>query len=107
MKGKNIFTKSEMEELKRLIKQRTSAEKSEQKSIRNKFRKIGFYGRDDYGIIDLQLGDLENLIKSKRIRVVSEMDTTSLIRNSTITYATKHKNTNEEKSSTNFILFDP
>jgi hypothetical protein len=33
-------------------------------------RKIVFYGSDDFGIIDLQPDDFENLIKSGRIKII-------------------------------------
>ena len=58
MKGKNIFTKQEIEELNRLITLRTRADRTTQKHIRNKMREIGFYGRDDWGINDCQIADL-------------------------------------------------
>ena len=48
MKGKNIFTESEIEQLKVLIRQRVQADSSSQKNIRNKMRRIGFYGQNDY-----------------------------------------------------------
>ncbi|GAP81582.1 hypothetical protein JFY68_06590 [Porphyromonas gingivalis] len=71
MKGKKVFTKKEIEELRLLIEQRTKAKtKKEQKPIRDKMRKIGFYGRDDFGIIDLQLSDFEGLIKSDTIKII-------------------------------------
>ena len=63
MKGKSSFTIAEISEIKRLISLRIKADRSTQKSIRNKMRKIGFYGRDDFGIQDCQLSDFENLIR--------------------------------------------
>lgn len=71
MKGKNIFTEKEIDELKRLITLRAnSTSKSEQKKLRDKMRKIGFYGRDDWGINDCQIADLERLIYEGRIKVI-------------------------------------
>ncbi|MDR1699272.1 MAG: hypothetical protein LBR75_05575 [Prevotellaceae bacterium] len=49
---------------------RNQTESSEQKAIRDKMRAIGFYGGDDWGIYDLQVRDLENLIESGRIKVL-------------------------------------
>ena len=69
MKGRNTFTNSEINEIRSLIRQRTNADPSRQKSIRAKMRRIGFYG-SDFGIKDLQLSDLDNLIKSGRIKVI-------------------------------------
>ena len=71
MKGKNIFTQSEIERLKELIRRRTmSTSKSEKKKLRDAMRKIGFYGRDDFGITDCQVTDLERLISDGRIKVI-------------------------------------
>ncbi|MGV0941060.1 hypothetical protein [Empedobacter sp. ULE_I140] len=49
MKGKSIFTKEEAVRLEALIKQKCEAESSQQKSIRNKIRDLGFYA-SDFGI---------------------------------------------------------
>lgn len=73
MKGKNIFTKSEIDELKQLINKRVIANKSKQKTIRSRIRAIGFFGRDDFDIINLQLLDLENLIKNRQIKIIDEI----------------------------------
>jgi len=72
MKGKDTFTKSEILELKNLIKERICAEKSKQKGIRAKMRKIGLYGSDDFGIHDMQPSDFERLIRTGRIKVVGQ-----------------------------------
>lgn len=69
LKGKNIFTQDEISELKRLIKERIKADRSRQKVVRAKMRRIGFYGSHDFGIIDLQPEDFERLIRSGRIKV--------------------------------------
>ena len=79
MKGKDTFTVQEIELLKNLICQRVNADRSTQKSIRNKMRKIGFFGRDDYNIQDCQVSDLENLIKSGRIKILGNITTRSKI----------------------------
>ena len=70
MKGKNIFTIKEIELLKKYIQERNKADSSTQKGIRNKMRKIGFYGRDNYGIVDCQVSDLESLIRTGKIKVI-------------------------------------
>jgi hypothetical protein len=69
MKGRKIFTETEIAELKRLIILRNKTAPSAQKAIRQKMRNIGFYGKDDWGINDLQLSDLETLINSGRITI--------------------------------------
>ncbi|MBK8946448.1 MAG: hypothetical protein IPM32_14425 [Ignavibacteriae bacterium] len=112
MKGKNIFTKSEIAELRSLIQKRIRANRSEQKSIRNKMRTIGFYGKDDFNVIDMQPIDFENLILSGRIKIL----------NGSITKETKFKSediipfkkikTISEKNSSEidlkkFIRFNP
>lgn len=70
MKGTNTFTIQEVEQIKTLIRQRGKANRDQQKSIRSKMRAIGFYGRDDWGIVDCQVSDLERLINSGRIKVI-------------------------------------
>lgn len=70
MKGKNEFTKAEVADLRRLINQRCNADRGEQKKIRDKMRKIGFYGRDDFGITDMSVEKFDNLIASGEIKIV-------------------------------------
>lgn len=70
MKGKSEFTKKEIEQLRGLIKQRIQVQPSKQKGIRQKMRDIGFYGQDDWGIIDIQLEDLDKLIVERKIKIV-------------------------------------
>jgi hypothetical protein len=70
MKGKNTFTVSQIKQLEELIILRNKVDASKQKSVRDKMRKIGFYGKDDWGITDLQVNDLNALIKSRRIKVI-------------------------------------
>lgn len=72
MKGRDTFTQSEINELRDLIKQRISADRSKQKSIRAKMRKIGFFGQDDFGINDIQPSDLDMLINSGRIKIAGQ-----------------------------------
>lgn len=77
MKGKDTFTVQEIEQLKNLICQRVNADRSTQKRIRSKMRKIGFFGGDDYNIKDCQVSDLEKLIKSGEIKVLGNITTLS------------------------------
>ena len=97
MKGKNIFTKQEFEELKSLIRQRLNADKSNQKQIRNKMRAIGFFGRDDFGIVDCHISDLESLVRSGIIKVignkVSGNMTQKSINNNVVQQTIKDKDT--------------
>lgn len=67
MKGKNAFTEQEIEALRELIRQRVKADRSKQTSIRNKMRAIGFYGGDDFGIVDMTVEKFDKLIADKRI----------------------------------------
>lgn len=69
MKGKREFTESEIARLRELIKERVQAPKGKQTQIRNKMRRIGFYGQDDWGIQDCQLENLDGLIRSGQITV--------------------------------------
>jgi hypothetical protein len=74
MKGKNTFTQTEITQLKQLIQLRIKANPSEQKFIRNQMRNIGFYGRDDFGILDLQPDDLNSLLQSGTIKIITKAD---------------------------------
>ena len=67
MKGKNEFTQSEINEIVALIRKRCSADREEQKQIRADMRRIGFYGRDDFGIFDMTEEKFYRLIESKKI----------------------------------------
>lgn len=51
MKGKTTFTKTEADEITRLINAKLRADSTEQKGIRNKIRKLGFYA-SDFGFHD-------------------------------------------------------
>lgn len=72
MKGKSIFTKAEINRLFELIKQRRNAPSNKQKGIRDKMRRIGFYGWDDWGIRDCKESDLQRLIDNKQITVIDD-----------------------------------
>jgi hypothetical protein len=77
MKGKAEFTSAEIATLEQLIRLRIKTPSSGQKAIRNKMRKIGFFGHDDWEITDMQVSDLHRLITSGRITVVNgDNDTT-------------------------------
>lgn len=49
MKGKSVFTRDEADKIIRLIREKVISNQSEQKKIRDKIRKIGFYA-SDFGI---------------------------------------------------------
>lgn len=68
MKGKNLFSKREVELIESLIQQRCNAERSQQKGIRNKMRNLGFYG-SDYGVTDMTIEKFHCLIKSGKIKI--------------------------------------
>ena len=67
MKGKDKFSTEEANELRMLIRQRCNADRSQQKSIRAKMRRIGFYGGDDFGIKDMTIEKFETLIRMGQI----------------------------------------
>ena len=71
MKGKKTFSYKEIQTLKELINLRNQSSSSAQKAIRQKMRDIGFYGKADWGITDLQISDLDHLIKSDKITVIN------------------------------------
>lgn len=71
---KYVFTAQEIQELKNLIRQRVRADRADQQSIRNKMRRLGFYG-SEFGINDCQVSDLDRLIKNGLIKVVGQIST--------------------------------
>lgn len=73
MKGRNLFSKREVELIESLIQQRCNADSSQQKGIRNKMRKLGFYG-SDYGVIDMTIEKFYGLIKSGEITISDSND---------------------------------
>jgi hypothetical protein len=78
MKGKDTFSSVNINELEKLIKLRNITPTSGQKVIRQKMRNIGFYGKDDWGIVNLQIADLHYLIESGKIKV-SDNNTNSIV----------------------------
>ncbi len=72
MKGKNEFTESEIVRLKELIIKRCKSSSDKQKGIRAKMRKIGFYGKDDFGVKDMTIEKFENLIKRGVVKVIKD-----------------------------------
>lgn len=71
MKGKNIFTNSEIREIKRLINIKVISSTNKQKGIRAKIRKIGFYFSNYSSKKGYTLADLEKLILLKKIKIIS------------------------------------
>lgn len=97
LKGKTIFTQAEIKRLKELILHRTATKsKSEQKKLRDKMRRIGFYGRDDFGIIDCRVTDLDRLISEGKITVIGN----NLISKSE--YVSNVEEPAKEKNATDF-----
>ncbi len=72
MKGKDIFTPKEVDELISLIRRRCNADRDAQKTIRNRMRQIGFYGGDDFGITDMTVEKFNGLISRGFIKVVGK-----------------------------------
>lgn len=69
-KGKDRFTEAEISKLKMLIKERCNTPSNQQKAIRDKMRAIGFYGRDDFGIVDMTIKKFEDLIENNQITII-------------------------------------
>lgn len=69
MKGKNEFSQKEIKQLQELISLRMKVPSEKQKSIRQKMRKIGFYGGDDFGVKDMTLEKFNKLIKENIIKI--------------------------------------
>ena len=68
---RTTYTAQEIEALKQLIRLRVKADRSAQKSIRDKMRDMGFYG-SEFGIRDCQVSDLEHLINCGVIKVIGK-----------------------------------
>jgi len=68
MKGKNVFSKREIELIESLIIKRCNAEKAQQKNIRSKMRNLGFYG-SDYGVSDMTIEKFHRLIDDGEIKI--------------------------------------
>lgn len=74
MKGKKTFTKDEINEIKSLIKEKLEAPKNEQKGIRNKIRRKGFYWEDfhprtESPKVEYNIENFEKLISQRNITI--------------------------------------
>lgn len=98
MKGKKSFSLAELKRLEELIILRNNAPSSEQKSIRQKMRNIGFYGKDDWGITDLQISDLKSLIELGRINIFGAVTTSMGIKK-----AAKNETNNSKPIKTTIV----
>ena len=105
MKGRDTFTSSEISELRSLIKERIKADRSRQKGIRAKMRRIGFYGSDDFGITDLQPYDFERLVNSGRVKVAGQA--IKPLSNPKPATKSNDKSKATGKFTYGFTLFDP
>jgi ACT domain-containing protein len=71
MKGKKEFTSTEFEEIKKLVRKKVNASSEDQKTIRDRIRKIGFYYSDFSKEKDgYTLFDLEILVKNRKITII-------------------------------------
>ncbi len=93
MQGKNIFTSSEAETIKYLLRQKSRASRSEQKGIRAKLRNLQFYITDfDNSQSGFTAEDFENLIRTNRITISSN------IQSNTFTANKHYEKLNQNKS---------
>lgn len=70
MKGEDTFTNTEIQNIKELISKKVEATKEEQKSIRAKIRKIGFYYTDfSLSKHGYTVADFDSLICSGQIKI--------------------------------------
>ena len=69
MKGKTRFTRDEISALKAMLHELRRADRDQQKAIRGKMRRLGFY-ISDFGGPGFTSGDLDDLIKMGRIKVI-------------------------------------
>ena len=66
MKGRDTFTAGEAQEIRRLLRQKEEASRDEQKRIRGRIRRIGFY-LSDWDASTLE--DFDRLISQGRLRI--------------------------------------
>ena len=104
MKGKDRFTSAEIVKLRELITERQNAPRNSQKQLRNRMRKIGFFGRDDWGIIDCTLDDLDELIDTGKIKIIDKTTSTIITDKSKSKNAIINQGTNKNKD-TSFETF--
>lgn len=70
MKGKKRFTKNEIERIKSLTRMKISASRSEQKQIRDRIRRIGFYYSDFSNSKGYDEYDIDVLIRNSEIEII-------------------------------------
>lgn len=77
MQGRHEFTRSELDEITRLVTAKRGASASKQKTIRRQLREMGFYIAD-FESVARSFGpeDVQRLVTSRRIRVTDEPDAT-------------------------------
>lgn len=68
-KSKTIFTTAEIEEIKALVAKKVTAESSQQKSIRNKIRRLGLFFSDFGNKKGYGVDDVEELIRLGSIKI--------------------------------------
>lgn len=66
MKGRDTFTAGEAQEIRRLLRQKEEASRDEQKRIRGRIRRIGFY-LSDWDASTLE--DFDRMISQGRLKV--------------------------------------
>jgi hypothetical protein len=80
MKGKRIFTAAEIDAIKRLINKKVIATKEQQQRIRDEIRDdYGFYYSEFSSKKGYTISDLQVLIDTKKIIVVENSPTTSIV----------------------------
>ena len=74
MKGKKIFTSEEVFKIKELIRQKLQSSNNEQKGIRDKIRRIGFYWEEnkkktEIPKVEYNIENFEELIRNRNITI--------------------------------------
>ena len=99
MKSKNSFTKSEAEEIIRLINEKLKADSVKQKSIREKIRKLGFYA-SDYGFRDgytvEQFMSVAKIFGSQPLLAKKDVQKTEIVTVKKTIASTKSRRTSDE-----------
>ena len=69
MKGKSKFTKSEINQIRKLMNEKRKATNKEQKIIRSKIREIGFYWPDFFSY---SVQNFNDLIEAGKIKIIEK-----------------------------------
>ena len=72
-KGRNTFSPEEASSIRKLLAERGKADANEQKGVRNRLRRLGFYIKDfDQSNKGFEPGDFDNLVARGLVKIERE-----------------------------------